>query len=109
MGGCVLSHSVMSDSLRPQGLQSARLLCPGDFPGKNPGVSCPFLLWGSSQPGDRTQVSCLAGGFSIADPPGTFKGGIAPELLLISSLSSPSQNGPIFHGMWSPGGGGQPP
>ena len=35
----VLSHSVMSDSLRPHGLQHARLLCPWDFPGKNTAVA----------------------------------------------------------------------
>ena len=42
---CV-SHSVMSDSLRPRGLQPARLLCPWKSPGKNPGVGCHSLLWG---------------------------------------------------------------
>ena len=36
----------MSDSLWPHGLQSARLLCPWDFPGKNTGVGCHFLLQG---------------------------------------------------------------
>ena len=30
--------------LRPYGLQPARLLCPWDFPGKNTGVGCYFLL-----------------------------------------------------------------
>ena len=30
---CV-SHSVVSDSLRPCGLETARLLCPWDSPGK---------------------------------------------------------------------------
>ena len=40
----VLSCSVTSDSLLPHGLKPARLLCPGDFPGKNTGVSCSFLL-----------------------------------------------------------------
>ena len=34
----------MSDSLRPHGLQPKRLLCPWDFPGKNTGVGCHFLL-----------------------------------------------------------------
>ena len=34
----------MSDSLRPNGLQPARLFCPWDFPGKNTGVGCHFLL-----------------------------------------------------------------
>ena len=42
----VLSCSVMSDSLRPYGLQPARLLCPWNFPGKDTGVSCHFLLQG---------------------------------------------------------------
>ena len=34
----------MFDSLRPHGLQSTRILCPWDFPGKNTGVGCHFLL-----------------------------------------------------------------
>ena len=38
---CVLSHS---DSLQRYELYTARLLCPWDFPGKNTGVSCHFLL-----------------------------------------------------------------
>ena len=36
--------SVVSDSLRPLGLQSTRLLCSWDFPGKNPGMGCHLLL-----------------------------------------------------------------
>ena len=36
----------MSDSLRPHGLQPARLLCPWDSPGKNAGVGCPAVLQG---------------------------------------------------------------
>ena len=36
----------MSDSLRPHGLQPARLLCPWDFPGENTGMGCHFLLQG---------------------------------------------------------------
>ena len=38
------SHSVVSDSLRPHGLQPTRLLCPWDFPGKSTGVGCHCLL-----------------------------------------------------------------
>ena len=38
------SCSVVSDSLRPLGLQPTRLLHPWDFPGKNTGVGCHFLL-----------------------------------------------------------------
>ena len=40
------SCSVVSDSLWPHGLYPARLLCPWNFPGKNIGVGCHFLLQG---------------------------------------------------------------
>ena len=43
---CV-SHSVLSDSLWPRGLELARFLCPWGFPGKNPGVG-----WRSPSTGD---------------------------------------------------------
>ena len=42
---CVVA-SVVSDSVRPHGLQPARLLCPWDSPGKNAGVGCHVLLQG---------------------------------------------------------------
>ena len=42
----ILSHSVVSDSLRPCGLWPTRLLCPWDFPTKNTRVGCHFLLQG---------------------------------------------------------------
>ena len=38
--------SVMSNSWQPHGLQSARLLCPWDSPGKNTRVGCHALLQG---------------------------------------------------------------
>ena len=38
------SRSVVSDSLRPHGLQPTRLLRPWDFPGKSTGVGCHCLL-----------------------------------------------------------------
>ena len=41
-----LSCSVISNSLRPHGLQSAIVLYPWDFPGKNTEVGCHFLLQG---------------------------------------------------------------
>ena len=42
---CYESESeVMSNSLRPHGLQPTRFLCPWDFLGKNTGVGCHFLL-----------------------------------------------------------------
>ena len=39
-----VSHSVMSNFLRPHVLQPARLLCPWNFLGKNTGVGYHFLL-----------------------------------------------------------------
>ena len=40
------SHSVVSNSLRPQGLQPTRLLHPWNSPGKKTGVGCHSLLQG---------------------------------------------------------------
>ena len=41
---CCQVASVVSDSVRPHGLQPTRLLCLWDSPGKNTGVGCHFLL-----------------------------------------------------------------
>ena len=60
-----VSRSVVPDSLRPHGLQSTRLFCPWDFPGKDTGVGCHFLLQGIFQPRNRTQVSCTTGRFFL--------------------------------------------
>ena len=38
--------SAVSDFLQSYGLQTARLLCPWNFPGKNTGAGCLFLLQG---------------------------------------------------------------
>ena len=40
----LLSHSVVSDSVRPHRRQPTRLTHPWDSPGKNTGVACHFLL-----------------------------------------------------------------
>ena len=37
----------MSYSLQPRGLQPTRLLCPWNFPSRNTGVACHFLLQGN--------------------------------------------------------------
>ena len=41
---CCCVASVMSDSVRPHRWQPTRLCRPWDFPGKNTGVGCHFLL-----------------------------------------------------------------
>ena len=40
------SHSVVSDSLQPHGLQPTRLLCPWNSPSKDTGVGCHSLFQG---------------------------------------------------------------
>ena len=42
----VLRLSVVSNSLQPHGLYPTRLFCPWNFPGKDTGVGCRFLLQG---------------------------------------------------------------
>ena len=62
------SHSVVSDSLRPHGLQPTRLLRPWDLPSKSTGVGCHFLLQGifptqgsnSGLPHCRQTLYCLS-------------------------------------------------
>ena len=49
------SRSVMSDSLRPHGLQPTRLLHPWDFPGKSTGVGCHCLLRLTTGPPGNSQ------------------------------------------------------
>ena len=51
----MLSCSVMSDSLQAQGLKPARLFCPWNFPDKNTGAGCHFLVQGTF----LTHVYCL--------------------------------------------------
>ena len=41
---CMVSLSVMSESLWPHGLQPCSFLCPWDFPGNYTGVGCHCLL-----------------------------------------------------------------
>ena len=63
--------SVVSDSLRPHGLQPARLLCPWDSPGKNTGVGCHFLL----------QLIPLSGQ-KWASPPGSTSSSLTTHRLI---------------------------
>ena len=55
----MLSYSVASDSLQLHGLYPM-LLCPWDFPGKNTGVGCHFLLQGIvPTQGSNLHLLCL--------------------------------------------------
>ena len=65
-----ISHSVMSDSLRPHGLQHARLPCPSPTPGACPN-SCPSsrLCHSPSHP----LLSPSPSAFGLAQHQGLFK------------------------------------
>ena len=68
---CVLECSVVSDSLRLHGRQHFRLHCP-NFPGKNTGVGCHFLLQVLPNPGIKPPSPVLAGGLLTAKSPGKW-------------------------------------
>ena len=57
------SRGFSNPGIEPRSLQADSL--PGEPQGKpkNTGVGSLFLLWGSSQPRNRTRVSCIAGRF----------------------------------------------
>ena len=84
---CVLSHSVVSNSLRPHGLYPARLLCPWNFPGKNAGLGYHFPFPGNlPDPGIESEspVSpALAGGFFITEPPRSLIGCYSCDYILL--------------------------
>ena len=60
---CSVSHSVVSDSLWPHGLEPSSLLCPWSSPGKNTGVGCHTVPQGIFLTQDRTQVSHITSRF----------------------------------------------
>ena len=55
------SHSVVSNSEWPHGLQPSRPLRPWDFPGKSTGVGCHCLLWHSTAEHNEMRFSCRNG------------------------------------------------
>ena len=79
---CVLSHLVMYEFLRSHGLQLTRLLCLWDFPGKNTGVGCHFLLQGSfPDPGIKLMSPALVDVLFTTEPPITDNLAILAQIL----------------------------
>ena len=67
-----LSHLRLFATSWARGLLGSRLLCPWDFPGKNTGAACHFLLQGILPHLGIEPVSpALAGGLLTTEPPGT--------------------------------------
>ena len=72
----------MSDSSQPHGLQSIRLLCPWDFPGKSTGVGCHCL--------PQNKIRCelkyllLAATQKVVVPGQSLKGSLLPRTTSLS-------------------------
>ena len=71
---CCVVAKLCPTLLQPHGLQPTWLLWPWDFPGKNTGVGCHFLVQGDlPHPGIKPASPAspaLAGGFFTTEPPG---------------------------------------
>ena len=66
---CVLSRSVMSDSLRPYDCSPSDSSVHGIFPARIPEWVASSSSRGSSRPRDQTHVSFITGGFFTTEPP----------------------------------------
>ena len=69
MHACSVTQSCPT-LLRTRGLQSARLLCPWNSPGKKTGVGCHFLLWGifPTQGSNLRHLHWQAGSLPLRQP-----------------------------------------
>ena len=102
---CLLSHSVVSYSLQPHGLYPAGLFCPLNFPGKNTGVDCHFLLQGNlPDPGVKplSPTSPVSTGRLFTTvPPGKWKFQFSSAIQSCPTLCNPMNRSrpglPVHH------------
>ena len=67
-------------------LYPTRFLCPWDFPGKNTGVGCYFLLQRIFWNRGWTQISSIAGRLFTTEPPGNETTGYPMQKTEAASL-----------------------
>ena len=72
-----------------------RPLCVWDFPGKNTGVDCHFLLQGIFPDQGSNRVSCIGRQFLTAEPPGKPQYSLE-GLMLILVLGPPDAKNPLI-------------
>ena len=95
----LLSHSVMSNAVRPHRQQPTRLPCPWDSPGKNTGVGCHFLLQCMKVKSERevAQLCPTLRGPMDCSPPGSsihriFQARVLEWVAIAFSDDQPTQN-----------------
>ena len=66
----------MSDSLPSHGLQPSRLLCPWDFPGKDTGLTCCFLL---PETVNKEGLTSFVSSLCLETPEARFPSSPSPE------------------------------
>ena len=96
---CVLSHSGMSDSLRPGGLQSARLLCPWEFSKQEywRGLLCP-PPGNLPNPGIKPRSPAFQADSLSTEPPGKPKNtGVGSRSLLQGIFLTQESNRGFLH------------
>ena len=64
------THSTVLAWKIPWTQEPGGLLCPWDFPGKDTGVGCHFLLQDLPNPGIEPTSPALSGEFFTTEPPG---------------------------------------
>ena len=91
---CVLSHSVMSDSLQPHGLQPTRLLVHG----KNTGVGCHPPLGDLPNPGIEPRCPTMQADSLPSEPPGKpMNTGLGSLCLLQGIFLTQESNQGLLH------------
>ena len=78
----LLSHSVTSQSVRPQRQQPTRLFRPWDSPGKNTGVGCHFLIECMKVKSEVAQLCTTPSDPMDCSPPGSSVHGICQARVL---------------------------
>ena len=91
----MLSHSVVSDSLRPMDCSLPGSSVHGNSPGRNTGVGCHFLLqWNLPDPGIEPRSPIMQADALTSEPPGK------PKNTGVDSLSLLQGNFPTQESNW---------
>ena len=97
----VLSRSVVSDSLRPRGLQPTRLLCPWGFARQEYWSGLPCLPPGDPpNPGIEPRSSALQADSSPAESQGNPSSGVGSQSLLQQFFLTQESNQGVLNCRW---------